>query len=305
MITRLSKIIALVGPTASGKTELALALARQYHGIVISADSRQVYREMSIGTGKPKLARTDTFYDEPCFLLDGVRHIFFDIVSPEQIFTVAEYKDRVYAFLKRLQEKEPQTIPFLVGGTGLYVSAVLENWDIPRVAPTHLRESLEKRELSDLVRELESLTRDVMVPVDTKNKRRVIRALEVVLEGKHFDRTRGPKIFDSLILGIDIPREELYQRIDRRVDAMMSAGLVEEVKGLVAKYGWTARGLDGIGYRQFRSFLQDEVSLEEAVAALKQDTRHYAKRQLTWWRRRDVKWIKTIQAAYMLLQTFL
>ena len=306
MSTSLPKLIALVGPTASGKTDLALQLAKKYNGYVISADSRQIYRQMNIGTGKPALGAVEMVCDQPSYDINGIRHFMFDMVSPDQTYTVAEYKDAVYRLISDMRREYPDNIPFLVGGTGLYVSAVIENWEIPKVAPTGLREDLEKRTLDDLVQELQNRAPDVAKRIDIKNKRRVVRALEVVLEGKSFDQARGPRMFDILLLGLDVPREELYTRIDARVDAMMAAGLLDEVKSLAAKYDWDVPAMSGIGYRQFRPVLEGKMDLAEAVEKLKQDTRHYAKKQLTWWRKREgMKCIKNTGDSEDFIEKFL
>lgn len=299
------KLIAIVGPTASGKTDIAIALAKKYNGYIISADSRQIYREMNIGTAKPTLGALQTVCGQSMYMIEGIQHFMFDIVHPDASYTVAEYKDAVYKLITDMRKQDPDKIPFLVGGTGLYITSIIENWNIPKVAPSDVRHDLEKQTLDDLVKELQMKVPDVAKDIDLKNKRRVLRALEVVLEGKNFDRAKGPKLFDVLVLGIDVPRKELYARIEKRVDIMMQVGLLDEVKFLAKKYGWNARALDGIGYRQFRQYFEKKITLDEAVENLKKDTRNYAKRQMTWWKKRDVKWVKNVEQAKKPVDAFL
>jgi tRNA dimethylallyltransferase len=265
----LPKIIVIVGPTASGKTALSLDLAREYNGEIVNADSRQVYRGMNIGTAKaPKDAGSDKY------LVQGVSHYLIDVVNPDEEFSLAHYK--------RLAEEAIDDIlargklPIVVGGTGLYIWAMVDNLDIPAVAPNlELRAELKK--------------------IDIKNTRRVLRALEVALSGGPFigsQKKNAPK-YEALQIGLSIGREELVNRINARVDEQIKEGLVDEVSALAKKYAWTLPAMSGIGYRQIGYYLRGEMPLDEAIEEIKKATRRYAKRQMTWFRRdKRIKWIK-------------
>lgn len=305
-----NKIIALVGPTASGKTELGIRLAKCFSGYVISADSRQIYREMNIGTGKPPLSRAKTICGHKAYTLSGIPHFMFNMVDPNTRYSVSEYQKTVYSLLECYQTKYPSSLPFLVGGTGLYIDAVLENWQIPHhSADTLLQKRLTKHTLTYLVKKLQACDPYSARRIDVLNKRRVLRALEYTLtEKKSFfqERKKGAQKFHPLILGIDLPRVELYNRINTRVDIMMEKGLLSEVKKLSKEYSWGSPAMDGIGYRQFQKYFSKKISLDEAVETLKRDTRHYAKKQLTWWRRnKNIVWIHTFTEAKNTISHFL
>lgn len=286
-------LIVLLGPTASGKSTLALQLAPEFDGYIISADSRQVYRGMDIGTAKPT-------EDER----RRVHHYLLNVVDPNERFTLFDYQKTVREVLDK-----QSGLPFLVGGTGLYIDAVVENWDIPAGEDATRRTELDALPLADLVARLRSLDPDSSAVVDLKNKRRIIRALEVAEEtGGSFVRTRrrNPSLFRTLKLGTDVPREELVERINRRADDMMKRGLLDETKRLGAKYGWDSPALSSLGYRQLGAHLRGELSLDEAVERIKIETRQYAKRQMTWFRRdTTIQWIRTAGEAREHIKAFL
>lgn len=295
------KIIAIVGPTASGKTPLSVEIARRFKGEVVSADSRQVYRGLDIGTGK--ITRRE---------MRGVPHHLLDIKNPNEPYTVADYKRDALRAIRAILKKKK--LPILVGGTGLYVRAVTENLDIPRVKQdVELRRNLEARieekGLGALFRELVRLDPEVAYIVDPKNPRRVVRALEVVLQtGKPFSaqRTRGKPLFAVLKIGIALPKEALQKRITERVRAMVRKGLFREVKNLVAKYGPDCRALDAIGYREIIAHLEGKLSLAEAVELTKRNTSRYAKRQMTWFRKdREIWWVNSAKQAERIVKEFL
>ncbi len=289
-------LIAIVGPTASGKSALALACAERLNGYIISADSRQVYRDMDIGTAKPTA-------EEQC----RVPHFLLDVVNPDEPFTLADYQEQVS---KVLEERKNNGLPFLVGGTGLYIDAVLENWEIPKGAPnSESRKEKETAELTELVERLRVLDPVSVETIDLKNKRRVIRALEVVEQtGTSFveQKKRRPFPFRVLRLGLTCTRDVLNKRIDDRVDDMMRRGLLEETQRLAQTYDWSLPAMSGIGYRQLGQYLRGECSLPEAVERIKIATRQYAKRQMTWLKRNaDIQWIGTQEEAEQTVQDFL
>ncbi len=299
--TARGRIVAVVGPTASGKTALALALGRQFGGEIVSADSRQIYRGMDIGTAKPTR-------DE----MRAVPHHLIDIKDPNEDYTVAEYKKDAVAAINDILKRGG--VPILVGGTGLYVKAVLENLDIPAVkADPALRAKIEKEVadegLASVFKKLVALDPEAAYIVDPLNPRRVVRAMEVTLStGIPFTAQRLKKehLFTNLTLGIDVEPDTLRERIDRRVDEMMKMGLIHEVKELVAKYGAQVTAFDAIGYREVIDYLDGKCTLEQAVADIKINTWHYAKRQMTWFKKDlAVRWVRNENKAAAEAETFL
>ncbi len=281
-------VIAILGPTASGKTALAVAVAKKFNGEIVSADSRQIYRGMNIGTAKPTSSERR-----------AIPHHLIDIKNPDEHYTVAEYKADAIAAIKNILRRKK--LPILVGGTGLYVKAVLDNLDIPKVsANPKLRAAIEseikKKGLAAVAKKLVALDPEAANIVDMKNPRRVVRALEVALAtGKPFtaQRKARPPLFDALKIGLNPPPDELRKRINARVDRMMRTGLLKEVKRLVKKYGVNCEALNAIGYREIIDCLHGTISLEDAVARIKTNTWRYAKRQMTWFRKdRETHWTR-------------
>jgi tRNA dimethylallyltransferase len=281
-------MIILTGPTAAGKTDLSIALAKAVNGAVISADSMQVYKKMDIGTAK-------IMPEE----MDGVEHYLVDVLDPKEEFHVARFKEMAMEALQKIYAKGQ--IPIIVGGTGFYIQALL--YDI-QFTDTKKDETYRK-ELEAFAKEHgNQALHDELAKVDLKsaraihanNVKRVIRALEYYKEtgepiSEHNERERNrtsPYNFAYFVL--THKREILYDRINRRVDLMLEQGLVEEVKKLKEEgYGRELVSMQGLGYKEILSYLDGEISLEEAVYLLKRDTRHFAKRQLTWFgRERDV-----------------
>ncbi|MEX2160037.1 MAG: tRNA (adenosine(37)-N6)-dimethylallyltransferase MiaA [Dehalococcoidia bacterium] len=282
-------LVAIVGPTATGKTALAVRLAEHFGGEIVNADSRQVYRGMDIGTAKPSAAE-----------LSNARHHLVDIVDPDEPFSLGSYLDLAHEALDDCWSRG--VLPLLTGGTGQYVWALLEGWQVPRVPPDpELRAALEAQAARDgaesLLRRLDEVDPEYGARVDRNNLRRVIRALEV------FERTgrpisscqsREPLDARSAIVGLTCERMELYRRIDERVDAMMAAGLLDEARGLVERgYGRELPAMSGIGYRQICQHLSGELSLEEAVERIKTETHRLARMQYTWFRLDDsrIHWL--------------
>lgn len=301
------KIISIVAPTAAGKTDLAIALAKRFNGEIVNTDSRQIYKYLNIGTAKP-VGEWRKENGVKAYYVDGVAHHLMDFINPKEDFSLAEFKDLADEKIKEILSRGH--LPILVGGTGLYVSAVVENADIPRVAPDkELREKLEKLSLRELQKMIKKEDPESAKLIDMKNPRRLIRALEVVRNtGESFfsQRKKSPSKYDTLELGIKIDREKLYKRIEKRVDLQIKDGLVNEVKKLSKKYDFSLPSMSSIGYRQIGYFLRGEMSLEEAIDVLKRDTRRYAKRQITWFKKNEkIHWIKGLGESKKLIEKFL
>jgi len=304
----LPKAIAIVGSTASGKTEWGLRLARELGGEVVSADSRQVYKEMDIGTAKPSGVWKYTGLRR-VYQVDDVPHHLIDFLSPGKSFTTAEFRDKAIKCINSIHKQGK--IPFVVGGAGLYIDALAQNFSIPRVPPNKkLRESFEEKTSAELLTWLANLDPQTARSIDPHNKRRIIRALEVcILSGTPFSQhnKRGEQLFDILKIGIVVPRDILWQRIDERIDRMMEKGLLDEVSLLVKrKYGWHLPSMSGVGYRQFKSYFEGTCTLDEVVQLLKRDTKRFAKRQATWFRRdKGIVWCTDFDSARDVVLSFL
>ncbi len=309
----LPKLIAVVGPTASGKSAVGLALARAFDGEVICADSRTIYRGLDIGTAKPTGERQlggglkEMMAEKP-LLVEGIPHWGIDIVDPDRAFSVAEYQayadQTIAGILKRGH------VPIVVGGTGLYIRALVDRPNFTEVPPNEsLRFELATKSNAELLEEIAERDPDTAATIDENNRRRLERAIEILratgktlAETQKFDTPR----YDALQIGIEIDREALYARIDERVDGMIAGGLVDEVRELRNKYGNNATAMTGIGYGQISDFFDGKVKLRDAVTRIKFDTHHYAKRQLTWFKR-DLRiiWVNNAKQALELTKTFL
>ena len=286
-------LIVIAGPTGVGKSRVALDLAERIGGEIVSADSRQVYRQMDIGTAKP-------LPEERC----RVPHHLIDVVDPDQEFTLAHYRDLATAAIKDILARG--RIPLLVGGTGLYIRAVTEGLAVPAVPPDpEYRALLEQRASTEgggtLHRELGAVDPEAAASIEPKNVRRVIRALEVYrATGRPFSAQQEsiPPPFELQKIGLTCNRELLYGRIDQRVDAMMEVGLLNEVQRLVARgYGWDLPAMSGIGYRQLGQHLRGEMDLPSAVQRIKYETHRYARQQYTWFSLEDasIRWFYVIE----------
>jgi tRNA dimethylallyltransferase len=279
-------LIVVLGPTASGKSALGIALAQRFHGEIVSADSRQVYRGLDIGTAKVTAEERAL-----------VPHHVLDVVDPQDIYTVAQFQQDATAAINEIMAREH--LPLLVGGSPHYIQAVVDNLAIPSVPPQpDLRARLESQPLSDLLHQLEQLDPQSAASIDRNNARRVIRALEVcIVTGKPFSEQRGKAqpLYRSLLLGIQWPRAPLYQRIDERVDERMRQGMMQEVRDLLAR-GITHERLDAFGleYRFISRWLRGEfASEEEMVQRLKYAIHDFTRRQLSWFRRdTGIVWIE-------------
>ena len=276
-------LIAVFGPTAVGKTTTAIRLCRDFEGEIISADSRQIYRGLDIGTAKPT----------PEEQAAAVHHLI-DVVDPDQVLGLAEYQEMAYAAIENVLHRN--RIALLVGGTGQWVQAVLQGWGVPRVPPDYeLRAELEAEVArvgpQSLHARLTSVDPVGAGKIDYRNVRRVIRALEVYLKtGIPFsDHQRAqPPPYRILQIGLTMPREMLYVRVDDRIDRMMEAGLLAEVKTLLDEgYGLDLPAMSGLGYRQIGKHLAGELSLEEAVHFIKKETRRFVRQQYNWFQLDD------------------
>jgi tRNA dimethylallyltransferase len=281
---QISNLIVIVGPTAVGKTALAIELAQQFEGEIVSADSRQIYRGMDIGTAKPTREEQAT-----------APHHLIDIIAPDEPYTLANYQADAYAAIDVILARGKQ--PLLVGGTGLYVHAVVEGLRIPHVPPNpELRAQLEREDGLALYERLCALDPGAATRIDPRNVRRTIRALEVCLTtGEKFSELgkSEPPPYRITQIGLTLSRPELYARIDARVDRMIKQGLVAEVEGLVAKgYNWDLPSMSGLGYREMGEYLRGEMSLDEAVMNIKRHTRDFIRRQYAWFRLKDerIRW---------------
>ncbi|TSC96361.1 MAG: hypothetical protein Athens101410_75 [Parcubacteria group bacterium Athens1014_10] len=305
---KLNKLVVILGPTASGKSSMAIKLAKFFNGEIISADSRQIYKEMDIGTNKIPLLYPPLFQKGR---IKGGGYMI-DITKPNQSFTVAQFKKKVIKIIKDIQKRNK--IPFLVGGTGLYISAITDNLKIPEIKPNEkLRKKIEKEikkyGLGKIYQKLLKLDPGAKNFIEEKNPRRIIRALEVCLTaGKSFSelRKKGEPLFDVLKIGIKTPRQILYKKINRRVDEMLKQGLLKEVENLAKKYSWQLPAMSGIGYKQLGMYLRKEIDLNQAINLIKRDTRRYARRQISWFKRdKNIHWIKNRQKAKKIIKEFL
>ena len=319
------KIIVIIGPTGSGKSALAIKIAKKFSGEIVSADSRQIYREMDIGTAKPRLnskfkiknsklkSKIQKELIQKPFIADGISHHLIDIKNPNQNYTVAEYKRDAIKAINGIIKRGK--LPILVGGTGLYISVILDNLEIPQIKENKkLRKKLEKeiakKGLDFVFKKLAAIDPEAAYIIDPKNPRRVIRALEIALiSGKKFSeqRKKGKSLYSALTIGLNPPIETYKKLIIKRIKKMIKEGLINEVKKLVKKYGYNCRAFDSIGYREIIDYLKKKISLEEAISQMNKNTLRYAKRQMTWFRKYNPKthWIKNKNEAFGLVKEFL
>ena len=287
----MDRIVVIVGPTASGKTGLSVALAKALNGEVISADSMQIYRGMDIGTAKVTVRE-----------MDGIRHHMIDVAEPEEPFSAARYVELADPVLRDVLRRGKTAV--IAGGTGLYVDALIQGRAFAPYPATGRRESLEReadaRGMEFMMARLRQVDPDSALRLHVSDRKRILRALEVYEETgrtitEHNRETqRVPNKYYPVWLGLDfVRREDLYRRIDRRVDEMLRQGLLAEIRGLLDRgISQSCTAMQAIGYKEFLPVLRGTCGLEDAVAAVKQGSRRYAKRQLTWFRRNSaIHWI--------------
>ena len=287
-------LVAIIGPTAVGKSELALHLAQYFPLEIISADSRQVYRYMDIGTNKPSLAERA-----------AVPHHVIDVIEPDEDFSLAMYHQLATEALKAIKQKGK--LPLLVGGSGLYVWSLVEGWKIPQVPPDpKLRRQLEARaeqeDSQSLYQELQDIDPVAAAKINPSNIRRIIRALEIYhttgQPPSQLQRKEAPG-FPIMVIGLTQKRSELYRKIDWRADKMIQMGLVEEVEHLLKKgYSPALPSMSGIGYKQIGQFLRGEMTLPQAIDKIKYETHRLARHQYAWFRLSDnrIHWFDTSEA---------
>jgi tRNA dimethylallyltransferase len=284
----MNRLLAIVGPTGVGKSQLALRLAQAFDGEIVSADSRQVYRYMDIGTAKPSL-------EEQAL----VPHHLIDIVNPDEDFSLAQYQQLAYRAIEDIHQRHK--LALLVGGSGLYAWSVLDGWKIPPVAPDlEFRHSLEEKVArvgkDELYQELARVDPVAAQKIDPRNVRRTIRALEVHRGAEvpiSWLQSKTAPPFNTLTIGLTADRAELYRRIDLRVDEMIQRGLVDEVKWLVNRgYDSNLPAMSGIGYKQIGLFLRGELSLATAIQQIKFETHRLVRHQYSWFRLKDdrIRW---------------
>lgn len=306
-VARPNPLIAIVGPTAVGKTEISIELAEHFAGEIISADSRLLYRGMDIGTAKPSAEDQKR-----------VPHHLMDVADPDQVWSLANYQRAANEVIGEIHRRGKP--PFLVGGTGQYVRAVIEGWQIPAVKPDlRLRHALHNwaDELGalGLYERLRAIDPRAAAKMEPSNLRRSIRALEVIFHtGETFSSQQGRSgtLYRVLIMGLNRPRPELYARIDARIENMVANGLVEEVQGLLDKgYSPDLPPLSAIGYRQIIDYLQGDITLEEGINQIKRSTRQFVRRQANWFKTTDpeIHWFQdgsgSIDAMRDLIEKFL
>ncbi|NYF24311.1 tRNA (adenosine(37)-N6)-dimethylallyltransferase MiaA [Sporosarcina sp. JAI121] len=287
-MTNYPEVIAIVGPTASGKTALSVNLAKAIGGEVINGDAMQVYKELDIGTAK--ITEKE---------MEGVPHHLFDIKEPDELFSVAEYQAEVRKWIKDIQNRGK--IPIIAGGTGLYVQSVLFDFRFTEeAADLEVRNRLEL-ELADkgaayLYDRLVALDPASAEKIHPNNHRRLVRALEIIevtgrTKGDHEENAGNAPLYDHLIIGLEMNRDVLYERIDRRVDMMMEKGLLEESERLWHEGIRGVQSVQAIGYKELHQYIEGKVLLDEAIELIKKNTRNYAKRQMTYFRNKlDVTW---------------
>ena len=283
-------LILIVGPTAVGKTKLAIQLAERLNGEIVSADSRLFYRGMDIGTAKPTPQE-----------MKRIPHHIIDIADPDEILSLAHFQQKAQEVIADIHTRNK--LPFLVGGTGQYIRAVTQGWSPPEVEPDErLRAELEKMKEEKgiywLHDKLKGLDPEAAEKIDARNYRRTIRALEVILTtGRKFSeqRGRGESPYRLIAIGLTRPRPELYERVDKRIDQMFASGFLEEVKGLLKKgYSPTLPTMSAIGYRECIRVIKGELTEEQAKAEIRRATRVFVRRQANWFKETDpdMKWFQ-------------
>jgi tRNA dimethylallyltransferase len=279
----LPPLIVIVGPTAVGKTATAVHVCREFRGEIVSADSRQIYRMLDIGTAKPTREEQA-----------AVPHHLVDVIDPDQTLGVAEYQALAYAVIEDVLRRGG--VPFLVGGSGQYVRAVIQGWNVPNVPPdddlrADLQAEAERIGTEAFHARLAAVDPAAAARIDPRNVRRVMRAMEVYLKtGVPISRQQRaqPPPYRVLQIGLTMPRHQLYERLDARVERMMSDGLLAEVRELIAHgYGPDLPAMSGLGYRQLGQHLSGQISLDEAVHRIKKETRRFVRQQYTWFRLND------------------
>lgn len=289
-MTEKPKVIVICGPTASGKTGLSIELAKKINGEIISCDSMQIYKDMTIGTAKPTPEE-----------MQGIPHYLIDFVSPDERYSVADFqKDAEKAIAEILKKGK---VPIVVGGTGLYVDTLIYHIQYPEIKTDldyrqKLEEMIEKQGLELAYQKAMQIDSEATMKISNNDKKRIMRILEIYHQtGKtktklEAESRKEEPPYQYLVYAIEMDREKLYDRINQRVDIMIEQGLIEEVQNLIKKYNYFPTSMQGLGYKEVVSYLQGNMTKEEMINVLKQETRRYAKRQLTWFRKnKEINWI--------------
>lgn len=284
------KVIVIVGPTASGKTTLGVELAKRINGEIVSCDSMQIYKDMTIGTAKPSLEEQD-----------GIKHYLIDFVLPSTRYTVSDYRKDAKKAIDEIFEKGKT--PIIVGGTGLYIESLIYEIEYPEINTDEayrkqLEQEAEKCGLLMLYEKACKIDSKAMEKISVNDKKRILRVLEIYHDtGKtktelEIESRQKEVPYDYNIFGINMPREILYERINKRVDIMIQQGLIDEVEELFKKYTNFPTAMQGIGYKEIKEYLDGNLSKEEAIEKIKKESRHYAKRQMTWFRKyKELIWL--------------
>ena len=284
------KVIIICGPTASGKTGLSIELAKKIGGEIVSCDSMQIYKDMTIGTAKPTIQE-----------MQGVPHYLIDFVAPNERYSVADFKKEALKAISTILEHGK--IPIVVGGTGLYVNSLTQNIEYPEIGVdvnyrNELEKKIEKEGLEKLWEEANKIDEKSMTIISKNDKKRIMRVLEIYHQtGKTKTKIEEeskliPPQYEYIVFGITMDREKLYSRINQRVDIMIEQGLIEEVEHLLKKYKEFPTAMQGLGYKEVVSYLKGDLTKEEMIEKLKMETRRYAKRQLTWFRKdKNIIWL--------------
>ncbi len=277
------KAIVICGPTASGKTALSIELAKKIGGEIISCDSMQIYKEMDIGTAKPTKEE-----------MQGIKHYLIDFVSPDKRYSVADFKQDAKNAMKEIIAKGKT--PIIVGGTGLYVDSLIYEIDYPNIEfdenyRKQLEEKAEKEGLEKLYEEAKKIDPQAIEKISVNDQKRILRILEIYhATGKNKteqekESRKNPVEYDYHVYAINWDREKLYERINKRVDIMIEQGLIEEVQKIYQKYATFPTAMQGLGYKEVVEYLENKCTKEEMIEKIKMETRRYAKRQLTWFRK--------------------
>ena len=284
------KVIVICGPTASGKTALSIALAKKIGGEIVSADSMQIYKDMDIGSAKPTKEE-----------MQGIKHYMLDFVSPKERYSVAEYKKQAERAIQEILQKGKT--PIIVGGTGLYVNSLIYGIEYQDTKiDEEYREKLEKIAVEEGLQKLYEQAKEIdpqaMETISPNDRKRIIRVLEIYHEtGKtktqqEIESRKNEVKYDYKVFAITMERSILYERINKRVDIMVEQGLIQEVQNLIQKYDQYPTAMQALGYKEIKQYLEGNTSKEEAIETIKQETRRYAKRQLTWFRKnKETIWL--------------
>ena len=277
------KVIVICGPTASGKTALSIEFAKKINGEIVSCDSMQIYKDMDIGTAKPTIEE-----------MQGIKHYMLDFVSPDERYSVADYKKQAKQAIREIIEKGK--VPIVVGGTGLYVDSLIyeieyQDIEFDEKYRKQLEERSKKEGLEVLYNEAKKIDPEAITKISPNDKKRILRILEIYnATGKNKteqekESRKNEVEFDYKVYAISWDREKLYDRINQRVDIMIDQGLIEEVQKIYSKYNKFPTAMQGLGYKEVLEYLEGKCNKQEMIDKIKQETRRYAKRQLTWFRK--------------------